>query len=375
MEGTEKSRCPVHPLQQNPITGHKKKGEKEMKKLFACVLSFSLFLLGSVDSRASGPTKEDPLTLTFTSMYMPTHAIIKDGIVPFAEELKEKSGGRLLLEIFNPSTLCPDTENYDCVKNGVVDMAVAVPSATPGKFPIAAVSEMPFLFDSCEESTYATYKAYTEIPEIADEFNETKMLAVFGSAPLQVHTAKKEIKTLDDVKGLRLACVSTAVQPIFSKLGAAVFAMPGTDLYLALQRGQIDGACIPNAFMTSTKTYEVAKKTCRMNFMTCSQILVINKDVFNSLPADLQQVLLDLTGEAFSMKVGKAIDVSADEDMKTMKQHGQVESSMAEAEILKAREATASLVDEWKEKAAAAGAGDPDAIYRKLVGYAEGYVN
>lgn len=344
-----------------------------MKKIFMSALGVLLLFTGAADSQAAAPTRENPLTLTFTSMYMPTHAVIKDGILPFAEELKEKSGGRLLLEIFNPGTLCPDSENYDCVKNGVVDMSVTVPSVSPGKFPVAAVSELPFLFDSCESSSYADYKAYTEIPEIAKEFNEVRLLGVFGSAPFQVHTSRKEIKSIDDVKGMRLACVSTAVQPVFSRLGAAVFAMPGTDLYIALQRGQIDGACIPNAFMVSTKSYEVAKKSSILNFMTCSQTLVMNKDAFDSLPEDLQQVILDLTGEGFSLKVGKAIDKSAADDMITMKEQGQTEFFLPESEVLKARAATASLVEAWKEKALKAGAADPEAIYHQICAYAAEY--
>lgn len=366
------SRCfppAVIPLGQTRL----REREKTMKKSILSVLGLFLLIGTAVDSQAAAPTREQPLTLTFTSMYMPTHAVIKDGILPFAEELREKSGGRLLLEIYNPGTLCPDSENYDCVKNGVVDMSVTVPSVSPGKFPVAAVSELPFLFDSCETSSYADYKAYTEIPEISKEFNEVKLLGVFGSAPFQVHTSHKEIKTIQDVKGMRLACVSTAVQPVFSRLGAAVFAMPGTDLYIALQRGQIDGACIPNAFMVSTKSYEVAKKSSILNFMTCSQTLVMNKDSFASLPEDLQRIILDLTGEAFSLKVGRAIDKSATDDMITMKQHGQVEFFMPESEVLKAREATSSLVDVWKEKAMKAGAQDPTAIYNQICAYAAAY--
>ena len=95
------------------------------------------------------------------------------------------------------------------------------------------------------------------------------------------------------------------------------------DLYLALQRGQVDGVVCPFAYMRSTKVYEAAKRSYVANMKSNGFYLAMNKDIWNGLPPDIQKVFTDLSGEGLARRLGQITDKGVLDDLEFMTAEGQ----------------------------------------------------
>ncbi len=81
---------------------------------------------------------------------MDTHNSIVNGLVPWIEEMEQKSDGRLKFTYYNPNTICPQKDVYDSTVSGMIDIGTGYPGNYPGKFPLNTVLELPFIAPSAE---------------------------------------------------------------------------------------------------------------------------------------------------------------------------------------------------------------------------------
>ena len=106
-------------------------------------LGLVLFTILAAGSTHDATAQEIKLKL---SHFAPTahnhHANI---IVPWVEEVKKRTNGRVEITVFPGASLCKPTQQYDCAKSGIADLAWGVTGWTPGRFPMTSVIELPFL--------------------------------------------------------------------------------------------------------------------------------------------------------------------------------------------------------------------------------------
>lgn len=321
-------------------------------------------------------TAENPLVLKMTSFAMPTHALIKNGVYPWAENLKDMSGGRLVVELYNPGTVCPDADVYECVKSGVIDLGLHLTQRVKGVFPLSNVVDLPFLFPSSEAATSVFTDLLKEFPELRAEFDETRLFGVTTSVPVQLHTVSRPIKTIAEVKGLKSGATAVSDIPVLQSLGAAAVSVPLTDCYLALQRGQMDSIMSGNAFVISSKIYEATKYTTILNSHACGFYLCMNRQTYDAMPEDLKAILdASLDRERFH-QWSIALDEGGAEDLEAMQAAGQQIFSMPEEEILKGRELCKPVVEAWIKECTERGKGDAARkLYARALELAQEYQN
>ena len=95
--------------------------------------------LCGVLSLAASPVlaaKERPVRLTMTTQYMDRHPIVQKVFKPWIEEVKKRTGGRVLITLYNPNTLCPEGEILDAVLKGQVDIGQHFCARNPGRMPL-----------------------------------------------------------------------------------------------------------------------------------------------------------------------------------------------------------------------------------------------
>lgn len=338
------------------------------------VLVGARLLLPSLPAAAQEYTPQNPLILKMTSFAMPTHAVVVNGFNPWAEELKEKSGGRMVVELYNPNTVCPDADVYDCVKSGIIDIGAHLTQRVKGAFPLSNVTDLPFLFSTAEQGSMVFNQLLAEFPELGKEYAETRMLGGWVTAPYQLHSAKKPLHTLEDIKGLKVGTNGASMVPFLQSLGAASVNVPSSDCYMALQRGQIDAFLAANSFLVSTKIYEATKYTSILNAISNSIYVCMNPQVYDAMPADLKALLdASLTSERFRAW-GRITDEAAQSDLAVVEKAGQQVIVMPEEELAKGRESSKGLVKEWYKDCAQRGKLDvAQAIYKRAGELAEQY--
>ncbi len=140
---------------------------------------------------------------------------------------------------------------------------------------------------------------------------------------------RKPIGPSGDIKGLKIRGTVT-YHPLIKTLGGAPVVIPGGQVYSALEKGVVDGACWPTAGPLDLKWYEVAKHYVRPAFGVSTLLLFMNLNKFKALPKDEQAVLLE-AGKRLEEEVFKQFDALAAEEEKGMKAKGMSETRFSKA--------------------------------------------
>lgn len=250
----------------------------------------------------------------------------------WAKEIEKRTNGAVKVNIFPGATLTPPDQTYDGVVKGIADLGMSVLSYTKGRFPLSEVIDLPLGYKNGLQATKMTNAFYGKFQPA--ELADSKIMYLHAHGPGIFHT-KKPIKSMDELKGLKIRCTGTSVRVVLA-LGATPVAMPQNESYDALQKGVVDGSVSPIETLKGWKIAEVIKSTTE-NFgsaYTVGFFVTMNKKKWNSLPKDVQQIIeqvnqewiektgqtwdeLDTQGKEFSLSQGnQIIELSREEDQK-----------------------------------------------------------
>ena len=243
---------------------------------------------------AASPAAAQPIELKFSSWVAPAHGHHTGVMVPWAKMLEEKSGGRLKITIYPGSTLGKPADHYDMVVNGIADIAFTTPGYTPGRFPLIAATELPLLFKSSKGGSLAVMSIFDKYYK--NEFKDVKVLWIWVHPPGHFHLAKKPVKVMEDLAGLKLRVATPMLTNMVKALGATPVSLPAPDTYTALERGTVDGTIFPWEAISSFKIAEVLKHHVDVGLYVAPLLTFMNQKKYDSLPADLKKLIDDHSG-------------------------------------------------------------------------------
>ena len=167
------------------------------------LLSMSLFLVILFFATQNAfPAVEKPIELKFASLLPAMHHEQMEVFVPFAKEVEERTNGRVKVSLYPSEALCKAKDLYDCALQGVSELTHFVPSYTAGRFPLTTVMELPIGVPSAKVGTQVIWDLYEK--HLKTEYAGVKILSLWTNQPAHIFTSKKPIKTLEDLRGLRI---------------------------------------------------------------------------------------------------------------------------------------------------------------------------
>ncbi len=188
---------------------------------------------------------------------------------------------------------------------------------------------------------------FKKYPEFQNEFKEVKILWLWASATYQLHTTKKQVKTLDDLKGMKIIAWNRVSVEILNALGANPIQAPPTDSYLALERGMADGVLCPLAPIISFKISDAAKYTTVCDLFLNGFWAGMSHDTWNNLSPKAQEAFEKTTGEAMAKQSGLTLDQGAVNDAEKLSGKGHTFYVLPAAERQAWMKATSGLLDKW----------------------------
>jgi len=229
-------------------------------------------------------------------------------LVKWANNLERDSGGRITVKRFPGSQMGPVQQHYDFVRTGQADVAWFLHGATPGRFPLTEIVQVPYLVGSAEIGTKVLNDPELRSKYIDAEHRGVKVLLLLTHQPGNVHTTKKPIRTIEDMKGLRLRFASPTIRDFIAALGGTPVGVVPTEQVEQLQKGTIDGVFIDyGGAGIAFKMGGVLKYSTEMYSYVSSFGVAINPDFWNTLPPDLQALVTkSMTG--VEKEVGEAWD-------------------------------------------------------------------
>lgn len=239
--------------------------------------------------------------------FLPAQAHVPANILDvWADKVEEDSGGRIKIERYPSMQLGGRPPALiEQVTDGVVDIIWTVIGYTPGRFPRTEVFELPFILPNAEVGTRAFYEMFDRDMR-NEEFADMHVLGVWTHGPGSFHSAKP-ISTLDDLNGMKIRGASRTVNMLLEELGATPVGMPVPAVPEALSKGVIDGTTLPWEVVLSLKVPELVHNHTEFTgnaLYTATFVFAMNKNTYESLPADLQKVIDDNSGMEFSAFAG-----------------------------------------------------------------------
>ncbi|BCV23247.1 TRAP transporter substrate-binding protein [Gelria sp. Kuro-4] len=242
------------------------------------------------------------------------------GLEKFADLVKEKSGGKVQVEIYANGLLGQDRDMIEGMQLGTLDMGL-VASAPIAQFePSFGLFDLPFLF---RDYNHAYAVADGPIGQDLIKKLEAKGivgLGIWDNGFRHVYTTKKEIKTPDDLKGLKIRVMQNPIHmETFKALGAIPTVMAYGEVYTALQQGTIDGAENSIPVIYSGRFQEVSKFVSKTGHFWGATPLLVSKKVWDGLPPEAQKAVMDAAKEAgvYERQVTQQMETDFTEKLKS----------------------------------------------------------
>jgi TRAP-type C4-dicarboxylate transport system substrate-binding protein len=225
---------------------------------------------------------------------------------PMLEELKKRSKGRINYMMFAGSALGKGPEHFDIVSKGLSDMGYFTATWTPGRFPLTDVLSLAAWVDGKDIATDIGNAMYKRV--LHQEFPDVKMIELNGCIQAFIWT-KKPVRTLKDVKGLKIRTPGGHQTQYIKALGAEPIFMALGDVYLAMETGTIDGIVTCPPLLLSFKLHEVAKYGVITTFGCVSEGVIMNQESWKKTPDVLKPVIDEVCHNPFHTTGGLTREV------------------------------------------------------------------
>lgn len=239
------------------------------------------------------PAAPGVFEVTYASPYPPTHPFSRADI-DWMHWVEAASGGRLRIRPSWAGALISSDESMIELRHGIADIGLITPIYERGGVQllraqsgfyggVTSIAEQVEVYDCLAAAT----------PEFAEELKGLHVLAVQGGNLPGVLTRTKPVRSLDDLKGLRLRAPVELI-PVLRDLGADPVNMPMNDVYSALAKGVLDGVVAPADTLQTLHFAEVARYFWQIRIARGAYpARAMSDQAYRRLPADLRRVIDD----------------------------------------------------------------------------------
>ncbi len=269
----------------------------------------------------------------------------------WAERVGTQSGGRIRVETYPAMQLGGQPRDLpQQLEDGVVDMIWTVPGFTPGRFMGSEGLELPFLNTGRSATQSVAAHEYVSRHLADTEYRGIKITAVHATDRALIHTSRRPVRTLDDMRGLRRRVAGRFIGEAVTALGATPVGMPLGGVYEAAARNQVDGFPINWAITHPFRLSEVSKfhteppgrslfqgtLLTRMSPRSCSR-----------LPAELRAVVDANSGADLSRRLGEIWDSQTQQAVDAARGAGNEVAELPAEEVARWRQAVAPAYEAW----------------------------
>ncbi len=298
-----------------------------------------------------------PIELKVAHHFPPIHVQHKDVLVPWAEELKKRTEGRVTAKIFPAELLGKVTEMYDMVLKGTCDVGVLISTYYPGRHPLEEAFHLPFLIPAGAAHPVGkiireeVYKKFL----IPYHYKDMKVLWTGRFEPNVLHLARKPVRTMEDMKGLVIGFPGGKLMPkLIKAVGASPEQVTVVDMYTAMERGMISGQIIPLEAQLAFKLIEITKYVTLLNLGSGSNFVGMRWETWNKIPPTDQKIIEELSIWAADLQA-RSWKVATDRTMDICKKRGIEFIELSPEERARWIEAAKPIEEEWVKEVEAKG--------------------
>jgi TRAP-type C4-dicarboxylate transport system substrate-binding protein len=312
-------------------------------------------------SPAGAQDKE--VRLKFSSWVPPAHPL-NPALIAWGQDIEKETGGTVKSTMFPSEQLGKAFDHYDMTRDGIADFAYINPGYQPGRFPVIAGAELPFLVANAKGGSAAVdawYRKYWD-----KEMKDVHVCFAFVLDPGTFHSRKK-IVVPADIRGMK-------VRPANATLGAFVTLLGGTNVQASapearemLERGVADAITFPWGSIMLFGIDKVVKFHMDMPFWTGTFVWAMNKAKYESMSPSQRAVIDSHCTTEWAEKIASPwadFEHAGHAKLESMPGHDVYKITPEQTAMWRA--AAEPLKAKWAAQVKAAGY-DPDAVYADLI--------
>jgi len=308
-------------------------------------------IVGGALLAATASASAQQVTLNANAWAPQTHPLTT-AMVSWCGDVEKATSGRVKCNLL-PKAVVAATQTFDAVKDGLADVSYVVHGFTPGRFPLAEITEFPFLGDSAELTSVAYQRIYDRILSKADEHKGVKTLAVFTHGPGQIFNTRRPVVEAKDLDGLKMRVPGGMINQTSKAFGVTPILKPPAEIYEMLSSGVADGVFFPKEAVFTFKVIPVLKHATYIpgGLYNVSIMYVMNPAAWSKIsPAD-QAEITKLSGESLSRRGARAYD-EGDARGEAAVREAKIPVVMANPQLIAAiREKSGVLERAWYDRA------------------------
>jgi len=219
-----------------------------------------------------------------------------------ADEIKKRSNGKYVIEVFPASTLGKETDINQSLTLGTIDIIYTGMAFAGRTYPPMSIASGPFIFrDFHHWEVFRESPVFKELAAAYEAKSGGNHIAGYTYYGQRHLTANKLVKTPEDMKGMKLRVPDAPLFVMFPKaVGANPTPIAFAEVYLALQNGTVDAQENPLPTIDAKKFYEVQKYIILTGHITESLVTIVGAPTWSKLPDADRKIFNDVLWEASS---------------------------------------------------------------------------
>jgi TRAP-type C4-dicarboxylate transport system substrate-binding protein len=306
-------------------------------------MSGDLKSYGSAKVTYTGPV----ITMTSSHHVPKVSGLAKVSIKAF-RVLEKMSDGKIKVNDTWSKTIHGARDGRKAVRTGLSDYAPCFPAYNARDYDLLHGLGLPFLFNNTHEATAISEALYVKyLKKKFERFKGVKLARASQTASYHLYT-KKPVRTLEEVKGLKVRAGGGPHAKIIAALGAVPVSMPAADAYTAMQRGTLDAYHINDAVAPIFKVHEVTDFRTENGFNFFPVFYCTSGSFYNKLPADLKVVYNNWSRQFAQIEAQGFYEIEAAKAIKKMTSSGALKLvDMPAGEMARWRAAVEPVTANW----------------------------
>ena len=332
-----------------------------LSRLPAVLCAAALAALIGAPSTAFAQEKTFELKL---SHWVPPSHPLQKALEEWGAAVEKESGGTLHYKVYPSQQLGKAFDHYDMARDGIADLTYINPGYQPGRFPIIAAGELPFLMTNAKGGSVALdawYRSYA-----AKEMKDVKFCLAFVHDPGSFHSVSKKIVVPADIKGMKIRPAQGTIAELVTSLGGTNVQAAAPEVREVLAKGVADAVTFPWGSVVLFGIDKVTKYDMDVPLYTTTFAFVFNKARYEEMSPRQKKAIDDHCTSEWAAKVATPwadFEHAGIEKLKAEPSHEVYDISPAQ--LAEWKKAAAPLEAKWAEGAKKAGV-DPELVMKGL---------
>jgi TRAP-type C4-dicarboxylate transport system substrate-binding protein len=307
--------------------------------------------------------QEKTFELKLAHWLPPSHPLQK-AMEEWGASVEKDSGGTIHYKVYPAQQLGKAFDHYDMARDGIADLTYINPGYQPGRFPIIAAGELPFLMSNGKGGSVALDAWYRKYA--AKEMKDVKFCLAFVHDPGSFHSVSKKIVVPADIKGMKIRPAQGTIAEFVTLLGGNNVQASAPEVREVLAKGVADAVTFPWGSIILFGIDKVTKYHMNVPLYTTTFAFVFNKAKYEQMSAKQKKVIDNHCTSEWAAKVATPwADFEHAGIAKLKAEPGHEVYDISPAQLAEWRKAAGPLEAKWAESAKKAGV-DPELAMKAL---------